>query len=152
MKPLQRYFNRPKLKAELRSDGHGSPESTLSLDPEIRRTVDLYSRTYQEHSIDRSIYCVPVDEVQKLSPQENLDVSLQLIEVQTEYERLVLQHRILQRLFKERLIFPPIRNPERILDCGCGPAAWATDVAEMYPESKVGEPQSRDFFLQVLTH
>ncbi|KAF8437377.1 S-adenosyl-L-methionine-dependent methyltransferase [Terfezia claveryi] len=96
---------------------HGSPESTLSLDPEIQNTVELYGRFYQEISVDQSIYCVPIDEV--------------------EFERLIRQHRALQRVFEDRLIFPPVSGPRKILDCGCGPAAWATDVAERYPESEV---------------
>ncbi|KAI5811597.1 S-adenosyl-L-methionine-dependent methyltransferase [Peziza echinospora] len=94
-----------------------SPESTLSLDPEIANTIELYGRTYQECSIDKYIYCVPVDEA--------------------EHERLLLQHRTLQSVFEGRLIFPPVNNPKKILDCGCGSAAWATEVAERFPESEV---------------
>jgi ubiquinone/menaquinone biosynthesis C-methylase UbiE len=42
-----------------------------------------------------------------------------------------------QYIFDERLIFPPIENPERILDCGYGSAAWSFDVAEKYPDCQV---------------
>jgi len=35
------------------------------------------------------------------------------------------------------LIFPPINNPKKILDCGYGSASWAIEVAEKYPDSKV---------------
>ncbi|KAF8420677.1 S-adenosyl-L-methionine-dependent methyltransferase [Tirmania nivea] len=83
----------------------------------IQNTLELYGRFYQEISIDQSIYCVPIDEA--------------------ELERLIQQHRALQRVFEDRLIFPPVPGPRKILDCGCGPAAWAMDVAERYPECEV---------------
>jgi ubiquinone/menaquinone biosynthesis C-methylase UbiE len=56
---------------------------------------------------------------------------------QTERERLDKQHAVLQMIFDGRLIFPPIENPQNILDCGYGSGAWAVDVAEKYPECRV---------------
>lgn len=41
-------------------------------------------------------------------------------------------------IFDNRLIFPPIRNPQKILDCGYGSGAWAVATAEEYPEAEVG--------------
>jgi ubiquinone/menaquinone biosynthesis C-methylase UbiE len=46
-------------------------------------------------------------------------------------------HGILGRVFDGRLIFPPIRSPKRILDCGCGAGDWAVEVAEQYPDAEV---------------
>jgi ubiquinone/menaquinone biosynthesis C-methylase UbiE len=64
---------------------------------------------------------------------------------QAERERLDMQHEALQMVFDKRLIFPPIENPQMILDCGYGSAAWAVDVAEKYPDCRVRPPRSRDF-------
>jgi ubiquinone/menaquinone biosynthesis C-methylase UbiE len=46
-------------------------------------------------------------------------------------------HAVLSRVFDGRLIFPPVRNPKRILDLGTGSGDWAIQVAEQYPESEV---------------
>lgn len=46
-------------------------------------------------------------------------------------------HGVLNSLFDGRLIFPPIRSPRRVLDCGCGPGDWAMEVATQYPDSEV---------------
>ncbi|KAH8691402.1 S-adenosyl-L-methionine-dependent methyltransferase [Talaromyces proteolyticus] len=40
-------------------------------------------------------------------------------------------------IFDNRLIFPPINHPRRILDCGCGGGNWAVEVAERYPSTQV---------------
>ncbi|KAA8904481.1 S-adenosyl-L-methionine-dependent methyltransferase [Sphaerosporella brunnea] len=48
-----------------------------------------------------------------------------------------MQHEALQLVFDGRLIFPPIENPQNILDCGYGSGAWAVDVAEKYPDCQV---------------
>ncbi|KAJ6447126.1 hypothetical protein O9K51_01901 [Purpureocillium lavendulum] len=54
-----------------------------------------------------------------------------------EIARSELMHSVLSRVFDDRLIFPPVPTPERILDCGCGACDWAVDVAERFPESEV---------------
>ena len=46
-------------------------------------------------------------------------------------------HGVLNRLFDNRLIFPPVRSPRRILDLGCGAGDWAADVAEQNPNAEV---------------
>lgn len=46
-------------------------------------------------------------------------------------------HGVLSRAFDGRLIFPPVRSPKRILDCGCGPGDWAAEVAEQFPDAEV---------------
>lgn len=40
-------------------------------------------------------------------------------------------------VFENRLIFPPVPRPRRILECGSGSGAWAIEVAEQYPECEV---------------
>lgn len=52
-------------------------------------------------------------------------------------QRLDLQQRVFQRIFDDRLIFPPIHRLRRILDCGHGAASWAIEVAEQYPSCDV---------------
>ncbi|KAJ5599258.1 hypothetical protein N7450_000325 [Penicillium hetheringtonii] len=54
-----------------------------------------------------------------------------------EAARLDEQQRVFQRIFDDRLIFPPIRRPRRVLDCGHGSASWAVEVAEQYPDCEV---------------
>lgn len=49
-------------------------------------------------------------------------------------------HEIFNMMFDNRLIFPPIPRPRRILECGSGSGAWAMEVAEQYPECEVCEP------------
>lgn len=39
--------------------------------------------------------------------------------------------------FDNRLIFPPLNRPRRVLECGYGTAAWAIAVAEQYPRAEV---------------
>ncbi|KAK4091040.1 hypothetical protein Purlil1_4620 [Purpureocillium lilacinum] len=56
---------------------------------------------------------------------------------QEEIARLELMHSVLSKVFDDRLIFPPVHAPERILDCGCGACDWAVDVAEHFPDSEV---------------
>lgn len=46
-------------------------------------------------------------------------------------------HAVLRQVFDNRLIFPPVRSPRRILDCGCGAGDWAIDVATQYPDCEV---------------
>ncbi len=45
---------------------------------------------------------------------------------------------VFSRMFDNRLIFPPVLNPRRILECGFGSASWAVKVAEEHPECEVG--------------
>lgn len=40
-------------------------------------------------------------------------------------------------IFDNRLIFPPVNNPQRILECGYGNCDWAISVAESYPDCEV---------------
>jgi hypothetical protein len=58
---------------------------------------------------------------------------------QDEIERLQYMHGIFNMMFDNRLIFPPVPRPRRILECGSGSGAWAMEVAEQYPECEVGK-------------
>ena len=56
-------------------------------------------------------------------------------------------HAVFNMMFENRLIFPPIPRPRRILECGSGSGAWAAEVAEQYPECQVGELSIKILFL-----
>lgn len=43
------------------------------------------------------------------------------------------------RVFDDRLIFPPVSQLKRVLDCGYGSGAWAVEVAEEYPGCEVSK-------------
>lgn len=51
--------------------------------------------------------------------------------------RLERMHAVLRQVFNNRLIFPPMDSPKRILECGYGAADWAVDVAEQFPDAEV---------------
>jgi methylase of polypeptide subunit release factors len=57
--------------------------------------------------------------------------------LQEERDRLNRIHEILQLMFAGKLLFPPVSNPRRVLDCGYGSGAWCVGVAEAYPECEV---------------
>jgi hypothetical protein len=40
-------------------------------------------------------------------------------------------------LFNDRLFFPPLDYPRRILELGYGRGNWAVNMAQMYQESEV---------------
>ena len=40
-------------------------------------------------------------------------------------------------LFKDRRILAPIKNPQEILDIGCGTGLWAIEVADEYSDTQV---------------
>ncbi|PYH96010.1 S-adenosyl-L-methionine-dependent methyltransferase [Aspergillus ellipticus CBS 707.79] len=95
-----------------------SPDSeTEELDAKYLHTIPVYGREYQKYSIDKKIYFQPVDD--------------------NEAERLEREHCFFNGVFDNRLIFPPIHNPRRILDCGHGAGSWSADVAEQYPDCEV---------------
>ncbi|KAF2469693.1 S-adenosyl-L-methionine-dependent methyltransferase [Lindgomyces ingoldianus] len=81
------------------------------------RVVNIHDRDFQKYSVDNRIYCVPIDE--------------------REEERLESQHDLLLRLSGNRLFFPRIENPRKILDCGYGRGDWAVAIAEEYEDCQV---------------
>ncbi|KAJ5124011.1 uncharacterized protein N7515_007836, partial [Penicillium bovifimosum] len=98
-----------------------SPDSqTIELDRDYLDTVTVEGREYQKYSIDHRTYFGPVDEPK-----------------QEEAQRLEDQQQVFQKIFDNRLIFPPIRRLRRVLDCGHGSASWAVDVAEENPDCEV---------------
>lgn len=92
-------------------------DGTVPLDETFTETIEHYGRSYQHYALTNGVYFAPIDE--------------------DEISRLELMHGVLNRLFDNRLIFPPIRSPRRILDCGCGPGDWAMEVASQYPDAEV---------------
>ncbi|KAF6524409.1 hypothetical protein HZS61_012908 [Fusarium oxysporum f. sp. conglutinans] len=92
-------------------------DGTVPLDETFTETIEHYGRSYQHYSLTNGTYFAPIDE--------------------DEISRLEVMHGVLSRLFDGRLIFPPIRSPRRILDCGCGPGDWAIEVATQYPDAEV---------------
>ncbi|RDL38861.1 Uncharacterized protein BP5553_03201 [Venustampulla echinocandica] len=92
-------------------------EGTSSLDDSFLETVTIHNREYQQYSITNYVYLAPIDE--------------------DEVERLQIMHDVLSRVFDQRLIFPPITRPRRILDAGYGAASWALEVAEQHPQCEV---------------
>lgn len=79
---------------------------------------------------------VPVDEVGRNCANFR-DLKTVLNDRQEEIDRLTDQHQILHLVFDEKLIFPPVRRLNDVLDCGYGAASWAVEVADSYPHCKV---------------
>ncbi|KAI6381089.1 hypothetical protein MCOR25_001388, partial [Pyricularia grisea] len=90
---------------------------TVELSDEFLETMYLHGRVYQRYAIENGAYFGPVDE--------------------DEVERLYIMHQVFTMLFDRRLIFPPIRRPKRILDCGFGTGSWAIEVADQHPNCEV---------------
>lgn len=96
------------------------------------------NREFQRYAVENGVYFGPVDEVSRsllCVPRGKSDET-----VQDEIERLQYLHGVFNMVFDNRLIFPPIPRPRRILECGSGSGAWAAEVAEQYPECEVGVP------------
>lgn len=57
-------------------------------------------------------------------------------------------------VFDDRLLFPPLHHPRRILDCGYGSGAWAVEVAEQYPDCEVSNLPQTDrsgiYYLEIV--
>ncbi|KAG0133499.1 S-adenosyl-L-methionine-dependent methyltransferase [Tuber indicum] len=95
-----------------------NPEpDTVSLDTSFEATIQIQGRTYQQWAVEHGTSYGPVDEYER--------------------ERQEAQHEIFKLVFDRKLIFPPVHNPGKILDCGYGSGSWATDVAMKYPHCDV---------------
>ncbi|KAK1766742.1 S-adenosyl-L-methionine-dependent methyltransferase [Phialemonium atrogriseum] len=90
---------------------------TVPLDNTYVETVVHHDREFQRYALDNGVYFAPVDE--------------------DEAERLRIIHNVFNRMFEGRLIFPPMPQLRRVLECGFGSASWAIDVAEQYPTCEV---------------
>ncbi|MCJ1398796.1 hypothetical protein MMC11_001997 [Xylographa trunciseda] len=93
---------------------------TTELDDQYQRTLTIHGREYQEYAINHATHFMPVDE--------------------EEADRLEAQHHVLNLVFDNRLIFPPLDAPKNVLDLGYGAASWAAEVAESYPDCEVWVP------------
>ncbi|KAF2836014.1 S-adenosyl-L-methionine-dependent methyltransferase [Patellaria atrata CBS 101060] len=87
------------------------------VDQEHKELIEYHDRDFQRFSVEKRIYCVPVDE--------------------EEEDRLNDQYFILQRLFDGHLFFAPIQYPLNVLDCGYGRGQWACSFGATYDQSKV---------------
>ncbi|KAK1779095.1 S-adenosyl-L-methionine-dependent methyltransferase [Copromyces sp. CBS 386.78] len=90
---------------------------TVPVDETYRDVILHHNREYQRYAVEHGVYFSPVDD--------------------DEIEYLQYIHGLFDLMFERRLIFPPIPQPRRILDCGSGSASWAIDVAEQHPECEV---------------
>ncbi|KAH6635503.1 S-adenosyl-L-methionine-dependent methyltransferase [Chaetomium sp. MPI-SDFR-AT-0129] len=90
---------------------------TVPLDSTYEELVVHGNREFQRYALDNNIYFAPVDD--------------------DEIEYMQYLHGILNMMFENRAIFPPIPRPRRILECGSGSGAWAMEVAEQHPECEV---------------
>ncbi|KAK0619843.1 S-adenosyl-L-methionine-dependent methyltransferase [Immersiella caudata] len=90
---------------------------TVPVDNTYREVFVLHNREFQRYAVENGVYFAPVDD--------------------DEIERLQYMHGIFNTMFENRLIFPPIPRPRRILECGSGSGAWAAEVAELYSECEV---------------
>ncbi|KAL6691820.1 S-adenosyl-L-methionine-dependent methyltransferase [Trichoderma pleuroticola] len=92
-------------------------DGTVPLDETYAETVNHHGRIFQQHALASKTYFAPIDE--------------------EEMTRLGEMHSMLRTVFDNRLIFPPVSRPQKILECGFGAADWAIDVAEHYPDAEV---------------
>ncbi|KAI9741701.1 MAG: hypothetical protein M1834_000086 [Cirrosporium novae-zelandiae] len=109
-------------------------QDTAPVENTYLQTVIIQNREFQRYAIDNLINLVPVDEA---STKFESAPQFILTGYQDEAERLEMQHRMLEYVFDNRLIFPYVPNPRRVLDCGYGAASWAIEVAEQYPSCDV---------------
>jgi hypothetical protein len=68
--------------------------------------------------------------------------------VKREEIRLETQHDVLLRICGNKLFFPRIDNPQKILDCGYGRGDWAVAVAEEYQDCEVRLSRLRSWHRQ----
>ncbi|CAF3567258.1 unnamed protein product [Fusarium graminearum] len=112
-------------------------DGTVPLDETFTEIVEHCGRTYQHYSLKNDTYFAPIDEVGAKTLPMSQSSAESNISCQDEISRLEVMHGVLSGLFDRRLIFPPIRSPRRVLDCGCGTGDWAMEVATQYPDSEV---------------
>lgn len=94
----------------------GAGSDTTSLKSSILRYREENGRTY--HAYKDGAYLLPNDDA--------------------ENERLDLQHTLFLLTFDDRLHCVSFeKQPDRVLDAGCGTGVWAVDYADEHPESHV---------------
>jgi hypothetical protein len=97
--------------------GSDPEANTEELDTRFLDTIEFHNREFHQYSIEHNVCFEPIDEDQ--------------------IEQLNLQHEVFMKTFDNRLIFPPLNNPRRVLDLGYGTGSWAVEVAERYPACEV---------------
>ncbi|KAG9235803.1 UMTA methyltransferase [Amylocarpus encephaloides] len=90
---------------------------TSAIDNSFYEKTVIHNRDFQQYSIANQVYLAPIDE--------------------DEQERQEIFHDVLSRVFDNRLLFPLVSHPRRILDCGYGCALWASEVAAQNPHCEV---------------
>ncbi|KAK0643520.1 S-adenosyl-L-methionine-dependent methyltransferase [Cercophora newfieldiana] len=112
---------------------------TVPVDNTYREVFLLHNREFQRYAVENGVHFSPVDDVSAPSfDRETSRSDDDLVSKQEEIERLQYMHGMFNLMFENRLIFPPIPRPRRILECGSGSGGWAAQVAEQYPECEVG--------------
>jgi hypothetical protein len=83
--------------------------------------VSVHGRVFQRISLDESIYFAPV----AIDDREE--------------SRLTAQHRLVSRIFGDRLFSSrvPVGEPRAILECGYGDGEWAVQCAEEFEDCEV---------------
>jgi len=94
------------------------PESAMvPLDDVYLETEEHHNRMFQSYALNNQSYFAPTDE--------------------DEIEREVIFHRVLNIVFDNRLVFPPLNRLRRVLDCGYGIGQWPIEVALQHPRCEV---------------
>lgn len=133
---------------------------------DYREIIDIDERQFQKISVERHIYPIPVDEVSEDSLERKLEtvwpnlgcpthvcsshsksLTVKKYNEQEEEERQVSQHLLFQELFDDKLFFPPIASPKKVLECGYGRGSWAVSMAQTYENCKVSNKYSRWAYL-----
>ncbi|EGE06322.1 hypothetical protein TEQG_05325 [Trichophyton equinum CBS 127.97] len=97
---------------------HSDPHfGTTALDNAHLEIITFQGREYQKYALDNQIYFAPIDD--------------------EEIERLELEQQLFSKVFDDRIIFPPVQQLDKVLDCGYGSGTWAVEIAEQYPDCEV---------------
>ncbi|KXH27156.1 UMTA methyltransferase [Colletotrichum nymphaeae SA-01] len=99
-----------------------SDPQTVPLDNAFLETITYQGREYQRYAVDNGAYFAPIDEVGDTPPLKTPRLA-----------ECIFQ----PGLFENRLLFPPITRPRRILECGFGAGDWAIDVAQQHQNCEV---------------
>jgi len=108
----------PVLEADSNSDsdyGSSLATDTTSLASTVLDYVHENGRRY--HSLSRGKYVMPNDE--------------------TEQNRLDLHHHAFLVMLGGEMFLAPVKEPQRILDCGTGTGIWALDIGAQFPAAHV---------------